>query len=61
MCVCLSVCVPTQIGPFTVPPGQETAKLKVKISMNLHGIVTVETVQSVVEEEATEANGDTGM
>lgn len=38
------------MGPFTVPAGQETAKLKVKVRMNLHGLVSVESVQSLEEE-----------
>ncbi|GIL79849.1 hypothetical protein Vretimale_12448 [Volvox reticuliferus] len=42
------------IGPFQVPAGAETAKLKVKVTLNLHGLVHVEQVQSIeeVEEEA---------
>ncbi|KAG2501566.1 hypothetical protein HYH03_000072 [Edaphochlamys debaryana] len=45
------------IGPFTVPEGQETAKLKVKVSLNLHGLVHVEQVQAVeeIEEEGAAA------
>ncbi|GFR48872.1 hypothetical protein Agub_g10723 [Astrephomene gubernaculifera] len=43
------------VGPFQVPPGSETAKLKVKISLNLHGLVVVEQVQAVEEIEEPEA------
>ncbi|GLC40661.1 hypothetical protein PLESTB_000035600 [Pleodorina starrii] len=42
------------IGPFQVPPGAETAKIKVRFTLNMHGLVYVEQVQSIeeVEEEA---------
>ncbi|KXZ55613.1 hypothetical protein GPECTOR_2g1163 [Gonium pectorale] len=45
------------VGPFQVPAGAETAKLKVKISLNLHGLTSLEQVQAVeeVEEEAPAA------
>ncbi len=38
-----------------VPAGSETVKLKVKISLNLHGLTSVEQVQAVeeVEEEVS--------
>lgn len=38
-----------QVGPFDVPAGAEKAKLKVKVHMNLHGIVSVESIQSIEE------------
>lgn len=40
-----------------VPPGSETAKLKVKISLNLHGLVAVESVQAIEEIEEPEVGG----
>mmetsp|Transcript_5796 Transcript_5796/g.10058 ORF Transcript_5796/g.10058 Transcript_5796/m.10058 type:complete len:782 (+) Transcript_5796:126-2471(+) len=39
------------IGPFSVPAGHDTAKLKVKVRMNLHGLVSVESVQAIEDEE----------
>ncbi|PNW72223.1 hypothetical protein CHLRE_16g677000v5 [Chlamydomonas reinhardtii] len=42
------------VGPFTVPPGAESAKLKLKISMNLHGLTHVEQCQAIEEEELAE-------
>ncbi len=38
-------------SPVQVPAGAETAKLKVKISLNLHGLVAVEQVQAIEELE----------
>eukprot|EP00951_Prasinocladus_malaysianus_P048553 scaffold659831_cov50-Prasinocladus_malaysianus.AAC.2 len=40
--------------PIPVPPGEEKAKLKVKVHINLHGILAVESVQSVEEKEVEE-------
>lgn len=40
------------VGPFSVPAGQEKAKLKVRVRLNLHGLVGLEGVQAV--EEVTE-------
>ena len=40
--------------PPQVPPGSEKAKLKVKVSLNLNGVVAVESVQLVEEEEVEE-------
>lgn len=40
-----------QIGPFEVPAGQEKAKLKVKVRMNLHGLTTVEGADNFIEVE----------
>jgi heat shock 70kDa protein 4 len=42
------------IGPFTVPKGVEKAKLKLKTVLNLNGVVTVESVHVVEEEEYEE-------
>mmetsp|Transcript_57811 Transcript_57811/g.183308 ORF Transcript_57811/g.183308 Transcript_57811/m.183308 type:complete len:504 (-) Transcript_57811:37-1548(-) len=39
------------VGPFTYPEGKDKAKLKVKAKLNLHGVLTVESAQTVVEEE----------
>ncbi len=39
------------MGPFNVPAGVENAKLKLRVKMNLHGLVNVESVQSIEEEE----------
>ncbi|EFJ49538.1 heat shock protein Hsp70E [Volvox carteri f. nagariensis] len=39
------------IGPFQVPAGAETAKLKVKVELNLHGLIQVQQVQSIEETE----------
>lgn len=54
-----------RIGPFTVPPGSDKAKLKVKVMLNLNGIVCVDSVHVVeeleVEEEAPAAAEDTPM
>ena len=40
-----------QIGPFEVPPTAEKAKIKIKIRMNLHGLVQFEGVDNFVELE----------
>eukprot|EP00216_Chloropicon_sp_CCMP2111_P006945 CAMPEP_0198235372 /NCGR_PEP_ID=MMETSP1446-20131203/1275_1 /TAXON_ID=1461542 ORGANISM="Unidentified sp, Strain CCMP2111" /NCGR_SAMPLE_ID=MMETSP1446 /ASSEMBLY_ACC=CAM_ASM_001112 /LENGTH=834 /DNA_ID=CAMNT_0043916513 /DNA_START=82 /DNA_END=2589 /DNA_ORIENTATION=- len=58
------------VGPFKVPKGEEKAKLKVQVRLNLHGIVEVDSVQSIEEEEyeveviptkeKTEGNGGKG-
>ena len=55
------LCVP-QIGPFEVPAGQEKAKLKVKVRMNLHGLTTVEGADNFieVEEEVSKRGGSVG-
>ena len=42
------------IGPFTVPKGAEKTKLKLKTVLNLNGVVTVESVHVVEEEEYEE-------
>lgn len=42
------------VGPFNVPAGATEAKLKVKVRLNLHGLVSVESVQSIEEEEYEE-------
>lgn len=42
------------VGPFTVPKGAEKAKLKLKAVLNLNGVVTVESVHVVEEEEYEE-------
>ena len=56
-----------EIGKFPVPDGSDKAKLKVKVRLNLHGVVSLDSVQTVVEvEEAdpaaaaapTSENGD---
>lgn len=51
-----------QIGPFEVPAGQEKAKLKVKVRMNLHGLTTVEGADNFieVEEEVSKCGGSVG-
>ena len=38
------------VGPFTVPEGQEKAKLKVRVALDLHGLVSVERVEAHHEE-----------
>lgn len=43
-----------QIGPFSVPSNHETAKLKLRVRMNLHGIVAVESVQAIEDEDASQ-------
>lgn len=43
------------IGKFALPEGAEKAKLKVKVRYNIHGIVALETVQTVVEVEEPDA------
>jgi heat shock protein 4 len=40
-----------------VPAGSETAKLKVKVRMDLHGLVSVDGVQSIEEEEVVVEEG----
>lgn len=47
------------IGPLPVPKDGGKAKLKVKVRLNLHGIVSVESAQVVEEEDAE--GGDTKM
>ncbi|KAI7836745.1 hypothetical protein COHA_009383 [Chlorella ohadii] len=42
------------IGPFTVPAGADKAKLKVKVMLNLNGVVVVEHAQMIEEEEVEE-------
>jgi hypothetical protein len=57
------------VGPFTVPAGQEKAKLKVRVRLNLHGLVGLEGVQAVEEvteevevaQQAAKAAGDAEM
>lgn len=44
-----------QVGAFAVPTNEAKAKLKVKVRYNLHGLVAVESVQSIEEEEIEEA------
>lgn len=39
------------IGPFKVPEGSDKAKLKVKVTLNLNGVVTLEQVQLLEELE----------
>ena len=41
----------SQIGPFEVPPGAEKAKIKIKVRMNLHGLISIEGVDNFVEAE----------
>jgi len=43
------------VGPFAPPASGEKAKLKVKVRMNLHGLVSVESVQAIEEEEVEDA------
>ena len=40
-----------EIGPVVVPQGAEKAKIKVKVRINIHGLLEVDTVQSIEEEE----------
>lgn len=40
-----------KIGPFSLPAGADKAKIKVKVVLNLNGIVAVESVNAVEEEE----------
>lgn len=40
-----------EIGPVIVPKGAEKAKIKVKVKINLHGILEIDSVQSIEEEE----------
>ncbi|KAK9830242.1 hypothetical protein WJX72_010520 [[Myrmecia] bisecta] len=42
------------IGPPKPAPGSDKAKLKVKIRLNLHGVISVESVQQIDEEEYEE-------
>lgn len=42
------------IGPFTIPAGSDKAKLKVKVMLNLNGVVVVENAQVIEEEEVEE-------
>ncbi|KAK2079079.1 hypothetical protein QBZ16_002769 [Prototheca wickerhamii] len=44
-----------RIGAFSVPAGQETAKLKVKVTLNLNSTVVVESVVAIEEEEIAPA------
>lgn len=47
------------VGPFSVPAGAEKAKLKVKVQLNLNGLISVEGVTMVEEQEvAAEAAAD---
>lgn len=48
------------IGPFKVPEGQEKAKLKVRVALDLHGLVSVERVEAHHEEEVPAATGAAG-
>lgn len=63
-CKCLATnkyaTVPFAHSPVQVPAGAETAKLKVKISLNLHGLVSVEQVQAIeeLEDEVRGKEGD---
>jgi heat shock protein 4 len=45
------------VGPFEVPAGQEKAKLKVRVALDLHGLVSVERVEAHHEEEVPAASG----
>ncbi|MEW5320355.1 MAG: hypothetical protein WDW38_011432 [Sanguina aurantia] len=54
------------VGPFSVPAGSEGVKLKAKLALNLHGLVSVQAVHSfeeemVAEEGAAEASKDSKM
>jgi heat shock protein 4 len=42
------------IGPFSLPAGADKAKLKVKVMLNLNGVVVVEHAQMIEEEEVEE-------
>lgn len=42
------------MGPFSVPAGADKAKLKVKVMLNLNGVVVVESAQLIEEEEVEE-------
>lgn len=42
------------IGPFALAPGADKAKLKVKVMLNLNGVVVVENAQMIEEEEVEE-------
>jgi heat shock protein 4 len=42
------------IGPFAIPAGSDKAKLKVKVMLNLNGVVVVENAQVIEEEEVEE-------
>ena len=42
------------VGPFALPAGIDKAKLKVKVSLNLNGVVGVDSVTLVEEEEYEE-------
>ncbi len=44
-----------KVGPFTVPKGQEKAKIKVKVVLNLNGVVEVESAHVVEEIEEAAA------
>lgn len=45
------------IGPLPPPKAGGKSKLKVKVRLNLHGLVSVESASVVEEEEAVEGNG----
>lgn len=42
------------VGPFSVPAGSEGVKLKAKLALNLHGLVSVQAVHSFEEEVVAE-------
>mmetsp|Transcript_9470 Transcript_9470/g.34743 ORF Transcript_9470/g.34743 Transcript_9470/m.34743 type:complete len:813 (-) Transcript_9470:278-2716(-) len=44
-----------KIGPFKTPANADKAKLKVKLRLNLHGILSVENAHTIEEEEVVEA------
>jgi heat shock 70kDa protein 4 len=46
------------VGPFKVPEGQEKAKLKVRVALDLHGLVSVERVEAHYEEVVAAAAED---
>lgn len=54
-----------QVGPFTVPAGADHALLKVRVKMDLNGLVRMENVQLIEEEvvapAATTTTADTEM
>lgn len=55
-CPCLRVCCAGSfdVGPFQLPAGADKAKLKVKVMLNLNGVVVVEHAQVIEEEEYEE-------
>lgn len=50
-----------EIGPFDVPAGAEKAKIKVKVRMNLHGLISIEGADNFIEVEEEASAKDVPM